>query len=499
MWRMRQPVAVIAFETPHAPGGGIAAVLGQQPGIFGTVFGARIPIVTPRHRYIKKMKALPENEIQTIGTVTIPFSTDQFQVAVQFYERTNTYFLDLVDSRLDPPAFSGFPTPYKMQAASSGNGNANATLLRDALLFGTAIPHALKIIEPVASSWTLLLQDWEAATVALASAEHVFLLTLHNSYDSGAVSDGVLVAHGIDPLMCPGPSSSNAGSVLERAIPNCRMPILTVSEQFAADLVTDLFQTHIMADHLQNFFSTHGLKGIDNGPFAAIPRDLLDIVETCDKGAVQVWKTKQRTLAVAALHEFSPTPENPVWGDRNQFDFASPVWFIMAGRDDARQKGYDVAVSAIRSYLSKDGDAQFLFYPILGDEGLAGISFLEELATEYRERVLVFPGFFPGFEAVLRGATFGLMPSLYEPFGMANEYYLKGVPVVARATGGIIQQVVPLRGCSSFSTAVQKQIKHYYSHASEPSGILFRESDDIPSAMQIGCGLTQPLTLLRSD
>jgi glycosyltransferase involved in cell wall biosynthesis len=481
---MKQPVAVIAFETPHAPGGGIAAVLGQQPGVLGTVLGTRIPIVTPRHRRIKKMNALPEGEIQTIGTVTIPSPIGEVRVAVQFYEKTNTYFLDLVDPRLDPPAFSGFPTPYRIQAGPLGDGNASAVLLRDALLFGTAVPHALKIIEPAAGSWTLLLQDWEAATVALTSAKHALLLTLHNSYDSGALSDALLLAHGLDPRMCPGPLGTNAGSVLERAIPHCRMPVLTVSEQFAADLVTDAFQTRVMADHLQKLFFARGLKGVDNGPFAAMPRDLLGVIEAGDRAGIQGWKTEQRQLAVAALREFSPTPENPVWGDRSQFDFASPVWFIMAGRDDTRQKGYDVAASAIRSYLSKGGNAQFLFYPILGDEGLAGISFLEALALEFRQRVLVFPGFFPGFEAVLRGATFGLMPSLYEPFGMANEYYLKGVPVVARATGGIIQQVVPLRACGSFSAGVQNQVARYYSHASAPSGILVREADDISSAVQ---------------
>jgi len=76
------------------------------------------------------------------------------------------------------------------------------------------------------------------------------------------------------------------------------------------------------------------------------------------------------------------------------------------------------------------------------------------------------------------------MPSLYEPFGMANEYYLKGLAVVGRATGGIVQQVVPLRSCGAFSDAVAKRTTAWYDSASHPTGILFREPDDIPSAVE---------------
>jgi glycogen synthase len=36
------------------------------------------------------------------------------------------------------------------------------------------------------------------------------------------------------------------------------------------------------------------------------------------------------------------------------------------------------------------------------------------------------------------------MPSLYEPFGGATEPYLAGTPVVARATGGLRQQVIDI-------------------------------------------------------
>jgi len=473
---MKQRVAVVTYETPHARGGGIAAVLGHQPALLRTVLGQSVPVITPRHRKAADMKRLPNDEIRTLGSLDVRCPVGQVVMEVQFYNNTNTYFLDVADPRLTPQAFPGDPTPYSIKIPGT---NAADVLLRDALLFGVGVPRALKIIDPDTESWILLLQDWQAATVAFCSTEHALFLTLHNSYDSGAVPDRTLRDYDIDPALCPGPVGTNAGSVLERAIPRCRTPIFTVSQQFAADLTTDTFQTRVMADHLQRLLSARGVQGIDNGPFVASPPEFFAALDPPDPAKVKAWKSGQRALATEALREFEPGPGKPRWGDTRRFDFGSHVWFIMAGRDDTRQKGYDVAASAVRVYLSRGGKAQFLFYPIPGDEGADGLSFLERLALDFPEHVLVFPGFFPGFEAVLRGASFGLMPSLYEPFGMANEFYLKGVAVVARTTGGIIQQVVPLRACGSFSAAVWDKCASYYSFSSPPTGILFREADDI--------------------
>ena len=124
----------------------------------------------------------------------------------------------------------------------------------------------------------------------------------------------------------------------------------------------------------------------------------------------------------------------------------------------------------------------FLFFPpIQGDEGLPGLEFLRELACRFPEDVLAFPFIWiAGFTAALQAAAFGLMPSLYEPFGMANEFYLTGACVgVGRATGGNIEQIVPLRAGASFSRAVSVRANPHHSLSAHPTGILFRESDNI--------------------
>jgi hypothetical protein len=70
---------------------------------------------------------------------------------------------------------------------------------------------------------------------------------------------------------------------------------------------------------------------------------------------------------------------------------------VLAGRDDPRQKGYDVAAAAAAAFLQTPGNdtkAQFLFFPIPGDEGREGLLFLRELADAYPANVLVLPFLF---------------------------------------------------------------------------------------------------------
>ena len=68
-----------------------------------------------------------------------------------------------------------------------------------------------------------------------------------------------------------------------------------------------------------------------------------------------------------------------------------------------------------------------------------------------------------------------VMGSLYEPFGGATEGYAVGTPVVARATGGLVQQVVPFTG-DSCNTAVRSLSHQFYGESDAPTGFLFHES-----------------------
>ncbi len=100
----------------------------------------------------------------------------------------------------------------------------------------------------------------------------------------------------------------------------------------------------------------------------------------------------------------------------------------------------------------KRGSAKLLFSPNVA--GLPGASavYAEEIgyfanaAHRSGGDIAIWPFFVPNadYRLLLRGASFLLMPSLYEPFGAASEGYAAGTPVVARGTGGLWMQVVPL-------------------------------------------------------
>lgn len=457
-------LAFVSYETPFAPCGGIAAVMGRLPAHVQAASRQDTIVITPFHQRIEKTTSLGRSHEGSFG-----LWFNGRTVIVNIYrhdDRVPYYFLMPDDARF----FAGVRHPYDMPASD---------LLRDSLFFGAAAARALSVIAP-GKRWTLLLQDWEAATTALALSDHpgthrVFL-TLHNSYDSGVSHDDLWQA-GINPQCCPG------NTVLQRALSMAEHAVFTVSDQFAQDFTEDVLQNRVLAPQLQGALRQR-IVGIDNGPFVDLAPDPEFVVEAAAGrfDRLRKWKADNRAQFLTALDRFQPTEERPVWGQIDQFNRDDATWFAMAGRDDARQKGYDVTARAVSTFLEQGGQARFLFFPIPGDEGRPGLAFLQKLAERFPQSVLVLPFVFrEGFLPALRGATYGIMPSLYEPFGMANEFYLNGTVCVGRATGGILQQIVPLRGAAACGPAVAWRAGRWHSPSSVATGILFRERDGLPS------------------
>jgi glycosyltransferase involved in cell wall biosynthesis len=481
---MDRIIAFIAYESPWFPAGGIAAVMGQLPS--ATEAAAHLPtvVVTPLHLNSAKIAAL---QLQEVEVFQLPYESGPIPVTVLHCQAGCSWYFLKINHRteLHGPIFAGTRHPYDV---------SKEALLRDSLLFGAAVAEALPAIarhrnvKPTSVEWNLIAQDWEAATALLAFSGQWTLpgrchLTLHNSYDEFA-STADLSRVGIEPSRCPG------GTILQRALSIVEQPAFTVSDQFALDFTQDLVQREVMAPHLQADLNRSPVFGVDNGPFKALALADADLRGAAigDFGPLQRWKSGNREKALIALDAHTETEDEPVWGDKSKFRRDESPWFVMAGRDDPRQKGYDVAAASVESYLAehhgKPDCAQFLFFPIPGDEGLPGLEFLKTLAADFPQDVLVFPFIWAaGFTATLQGAAFGLMPSLYEPFGMANEFYLAGGCVgIGRATGGNLEQIVPLRATSAFSRAVQVRADRCHGLSAHPTGILFRERDGMASA-----------------
>ncbi len=470
--------AFATYETRYAPCGGITAVTRHLPIAIRNASGAPVVIITPYH-----WRVMQKNDVKTLihSDFELEFGLDiqKIDVHTRTDDNITTYFL----KPENPDYFAGFPHPYY----------PSYNLKRDSLLFGKMTAMFIPILNQEIGEgrsiddWTLFLQEWEAATTVLAFADMPerpkMVLTMHNSYDSGGLPDAALTVAGIDPTNCPGPPGVQNATVMMRVLPLIQKPVLTVSRQFAADFFNARLQTDVLAPHLQNMLRNN-LHGVDNGAFRDIMIDedlrTSSVKNNLDK--FQDWKRGKRIRAVEILGEHVKSENRTVWGDLQSLKTEDEPWFIMAGRDDPRQKGYDVAVSAITSFLHKGGDAHFFFFPILGDEGVDGLTFLKDLCDAYPEKVTAFPirfdaGYFPTLEA----STFGMMPSLYEPFGMANEFYYYGTVAIGRATGGMIQQIVPLRSVKSFTPAVSRFAAKWHDPKRPPTGILFREEDDIDS------------------
>jgi glycogen synthase len=465
-------LAFITYETPFAPCGGIASVMDRLPYHIKEVSKLPTIVITPFHYNIEKTSAL---KMCSIGEVSVPYNGGQIPVEVyQHDDKISWYFLRAKDPRF----FAGKNHPYDV---------GQDRLIRDSLFFGVAVARALQVIQ-AGTYWNLLMQDWEAATTALALASRgkgcrLFLM-LHNSYDSGAISDNLLRGMGINPGECSG--GSPMSSVLERALPLTEWPVLTVSNQYALDLTEDILMAEIMASHLRDRLKPR-LIGVNNGPFIN-PNVSDDLIADAARGnfdPLEKWKNAKRDDFVQAVEKFRPSRQKPLWGNQEQFKADELPWFVMAGRDDPRQRGYDVAAGAVYDFLDQGGKARFLFFPIPGEEGLTGLDFLKKLSESFPGSVLVFPFMFrEGFMVALQGAAYGFMPSLYEPFGMANEFYLNGTVGIGRATGGLLQQIVPLREASSFSQAVKERAAHWHEETAHPTGILYRERDNFPSAIE---------------
>jgi glycogen synthase len=474
-----QKIAFATYETPYSPGGGISAVMAHLPHALQKVSSIDTYVISPFHRNIPKTIKL-EPELTNFATFMVNFDGQEIPVDIlRLDRRIHWIFLKPNDEGIQPPFFAAINHPYDVQRDPE-----ELILLRDSLFLGKAIATSLTVLDPQAK-WTMILQDWETATTCFNLTKkskqnrlEVPFLILHNFYDSG-ISAADFQRIDIDPKDFKGTT------VLQCALPFINDPVFTVSEQFAHDFSKEIMISDIMIPHLIKQL-TPRLVGVNNGVFKelSVPQDAILSAQSKDFTKIRNWKIANREKAYKALDDLTDSIETPIWGDIVRFVRDDSPWFVMAGRDDPRQKGYEIASSAVEKFLSRGGTARFLFFPIPGDEGLPGIAFIKRLANQFPESVLCLPFLFrDGFFSVIGGSTYGIMPSYYEPFGMANEFYLSGTVCLGRATGGILQQLVPYREGNSFSAAVQTRSDRLRKAKTPVTGLLYRERDDIPSAL----------------
>ncbi len=485
----QRTVVFVTYESEFAKAGGLGAVMGVLPKHMAQ--HEKCFVLAPHFKHITDLDGLVQRAKIKDFAALPPFSVSigETTYSVEMIKVTGldgfeTYLLSadgFFTARVDP--YVNLRDPASPLDPDT-NPIDHDKLTEDALFFCAIVPRALAQLGAT-RDLVLQLQDWETACVAQAvkMAADVqamaCVLTVHNPYDrylggTGSALIAALLSH----------LDLQAQNVLTQMIPLVDGPLSTVSQNFALELTNDPLHARVFADHLQSVLRRKGLVGIDNGLFGkrAFPFSAQAEQQAGqgDFDAIQreKWARREKLAQVIAGYERelaqASDPGKDAWGvDLDLSDPRLPVFLVM-GRDDPRQKGFSVIAEAIRRIPV--GRARFIFTPMPGAEGLVGLEFLKRLAHDRPAEVKVFPfRLAPApFGALSNGSSYMVMGSLYEPFGAANEAYLAGMPVVARATGGLVQQVVP-HSNAGLSRYGQELVRKFHAKDSAPSGFLFRE------------------------
>ena len=476
-------VVFVTFETRFAPSGGLGAVMKVLPNQMAR--HERCCILAPYFSRISQ-------PLPVLTTFSMPLRGELRTVEIRQASDPsglNTYLLS-------SPGFFTAPTdPYVNPRDPDepmdpyANPVIPEKLVEDALFFCAAVPNAVVALSAIGlmplRDLVFHLQDWETACAAQAIRRQpaiesaACVLTMHNPYDRhlGLVSSPLVS----DLVSYLGLAPDN---VLAQMIPLTDGPLSTVSRNFADELTGESPHSQVFARHLQHLMASQGVVGIDNGLFgeARFPFSEKAHAQARQGRWEQIqqekWARRERLGEVLEAYQQELAQDDragrQAWGrDLNLADPRIPV-FLILGRDDPRQKGYDVVAEAIRHI--PPGRARYIFTPMPGDEGFLGLRFLQQLAQERPGEVKVFPfRLDPApFQALKEGSSFMVMSSLYEPFGAATEAYLAGMPVVARATGGLVQQVIPYPS-AALSRQGRQVAALFHERSAEPTGFLFRE------------------------
>ena len=448
-------IAYCVWENPFAKAGGIFAVATHLPPALRAA-GEDVVLLSPLHR---NLATTPDYlGLNYIGELELPYSgrPQRLELFEHYDAQGNRWVLMQGWGVFDAPGGPGRNNPY-------AHGHS-WFLLRDSMFASQAVPYVLAHLG-LRANVVVHAQDWQFAPTALTVKQAILdgvldsaaaVLTSHNPYDhtlddaTFANITGRLGAHRW-PL--------GHDTVYQRMIPLTDAPLSTVSPGFAEELTTDPLQTDHFAAHLQRVYRAHGIVGVDNPLFGqAKPPFSEAALQDYEAGSAQAilaeksGKRRQMLEILATYEDERILGGLDAGGGRSLVSLPAEVpVFLMFGRLDPGQKGFDLLARAIEGF--RPGEAKFILTPnVVGDVG-PWLDDLRSLAAKRAGDVAVYPfRVDQGYMEAMAGASFAVMPSLYEPFGAATEAYLAGAPVVARATGGLTGQVVDFRQDQSSAT-----------------------------------------------
>jgi glycogen synthase len=464
-------VVMLAFENCIASLGGLTPVMKYLPHHLKKK-GERVLFISPFHSGHSGMRDVLKAGLLEICFKDVPFHLCDFESTLTCYRDTSaeipSYYLAV------PGRFCAGENPY----AYKDHNN----LLLDTLAFTAGVPFTLSRLG-ITEHVLFHAHEWETALIAVTSKMAVLsallgqtrtVLTLHNSFDSGLPASYQRTFFG---------KEIGGETVLQCSIPFLNGPIIAVSTPFAVEVRRDPLQKTFFTDHLQTLFSMNPPVGIENGNFDdSRPPISNSILKLAGAGHFARLLTRKSTFKRRFLKILGQVRDPRIMGrlDIDCRDAETPV-FYMAGRLDLMQKGFDVMFHAFERLPRKK--AKLLFCPSSrSGKRRDELAFFREFAQRCSGDIEIWPFKIPRrlYDLFLRGSTFLLMPSLYEPFGSANEGLQNGTPVVARATGGLwlqVNSVTPVTVSTFYKDLPLTEKK------GNPTGILYREKypDDLAS------------------
>jgi len=456
-------VVLLAFENRFASLGGLTPVMKYLPQQLIRM-GERVIFLSPFHGRHPAMKAALKD-----GLLDRCFARTAFSMAG--YEAVLTCYRDVTAEI--PSCYLEIPGRFIAGENPYGYSDQEK-LLQDALAFSAAVPFACAKLG-FTDDVLFHAHEWETAPIAVTSKLAVeqgvlrqtrTVLTLHNSFDCGISAGHKRRFFGQD---------LRGDTVLQCSIPFLSGPLVTVSTPFARELKSDPLQRTFFADHLQEAFSRNPPVGIENGIFGEASLPFTGVaLSAAQEGRFEKLLTRKRTYRRRFLKIVERGRDSRSVGKLaiDSEDTATPVFF-MTGRLDFMQKGFDVMFTAFERL--RRGQAKLFFCPSgTSGSGDRDLRFFKAIAARCAGDIEIWPFKIPRrvYDLFLKGSSFLLMPSLYEPFGSANEGLLSGTPIVARGTGGLWVQVnsaCPVT-VPSFYGRLRLDGKRQF-----PTGILFRE------------------------
>lgn len=460
----KRVIVLLSFENTIAKVGGLGTILNYLPCNLQKA-GEKVIHLTPFHYKNSFVKEALKSKRLIEKFTKLEVKVCNFKTQVSCYEDKNSA-ISTFHVAIDG-CFNAEESIY--------NYDDSEKLLFDSLAFTAVVPSVLAKLG-YTDNILFHAHDWETAPISIFSHYAVIssilthaksVLTLHNSFDSPFPERLKYLFFNKNP----------AGyTVLQTCIPYFTGPLTTVSFPFAYELRHDPLQYGVFADHLQQIFIMNPPVGIENGIFGEGEHPF-----SYEEGE----RIPSEKFIINKKNEWRKDFFSIINSEKNEkkYGFFAPEFFnnpdvpilFMSGRLDCGQKGFDVIFQAMRRV--EKGSVLLFFSPHLQNNKEA-FKFFVDLCDEMSGTVVIWPFWISGekYRDLLKGASFFVMPSFYEPFGAISEAFLYGTPVIARATGGILSQVNGKNGLYYFKYYQPFSASFHNGEENNWNGILFKEN-----------------------